>query len=459
MALPALVQDARNTAIAQTAIAGFVGGANPPRFKENYPPGGLHPALVVSNSYLLLLGREEARCRGESGPLFNAGIFSSAVHRYVGPSSKGGTAVFRHRAIVLSVLCLVFSGVRSVSAVVQYTVTDLGTLGGPWSYAYGINASGQVVGWSDMTSSSPYSPYAFLYSNGTMTNLGTVPNGGGTQANGINDSGQIVGQTTGGNGNGFLYSNGVMTLVNTPAGYSSSQPTAINDSGQIAGFFYKGNNPWNTPERAFLYSNGTMQDLGTLPSGGSSYATGVNANGQVVGGSGNGYFAHAFLYSAGTMTDLGTISAKFDGSSATGINASGQVVGYCDVAEGYYQHAFLYSNGTMADLGTFGGLGSQALGINSSGQVVGWAEINGGYKDAFLDSNGTMTDLNSLIDPASGWILGSANAINDSGQIAGCGYVGGNDHAFLLTPIPEPSTLALLLAGVVGVLALAWRRV
>ena len=54
--------------------------------------------------------------------------------------------MFRRCAMVLGVASLVFSGVGSVSAVVQYTVTDLGTLGGSGSYAYGINASGQVVG-------------------------------------------------------------------------------------------------------------------------------------------------------------------------------------------------------------------------------------------------------------------------------------------------------------------------
>jgi hypothetical protein len=44
-------KDVRNTIFAPVAIADSVGGdANPPRFRENYPPGGLHPALVVSNS-------------------------------------------------------------------------------------------------------------------------------------------------------------------------------------------------------------------------------------------------------------------------------------------------------------------------------------------------------------------------------------------------------------------------
>ena len=88
---------------------------------------------------------------------------------------------------------------------------------------------------------------------------------------------------------------------------------------------------------------------------------------------------------------------------------------------GGYSHAFLYSNGTMTDLGTLpGGLDSEGYGINASGQVVGYSEINSGSDiRAFLYSNGTMTDLNSLIDPACGWTLLDAYAINDSGQIVG----------------------------------------
>ena len=92
--------------------------------------------------------------------------------------------------IIMMASVLMLVGSRQVMSVTQYTITDLGTLGGSSSGAGGINNSGQVVGWSDITGNS--AGRAFLYDGTAMQDLGTL---GGTtsEALGINDSGQFVG--------------------------------------------------------------------------------------------------------------------------------------------------------------------------------------------------------------------------------------------------------------------------
>ena len=68
-----------------------------------------------------------------------------------------------------------------------------------------------------------------------------------------------------------------------------------------------------------------------------------------------------------------------------------------------------------------------------------------------------MSDLNNDISSGSGWTLDEATGINDKGQIVGYGTnPSGQSEAFLLTPVPEPSTLAL---GGMGMAAFwGWRR-
>ena len=263
-----------------------------------------------------------------------------------------------HPRWAVTALCVV--ALCSVSAApawaAGYTITDLGDLGGGYSYAYGINASGQVVG--NSYTSGGYQ-HAFLYSNKTMTDLGTFS---GTPsytsytsfANGININGQVVGQST------------------TNGAYTSAS-------------------------HAFLYSNGSMTDLGTL-GGTSSSASGINTSGQVVGNSSN----HAFLYSNNTgMTDLGTLGGG--ASFANGININGQVVGRSYTANGSGTDAFLYNGGSLLDLNSLLSPGSgwtlyNATGINDLGQIVGAGVING-QDQAFL-----MTPVPL---PASTWLFGS----------------------------------------------------
>ena len=73
------------------------------------------------------------------------------------------------------------------------TMTDLGTLGGPYCVAYAINDSGEVVGES---TDSTGATFGFLDKNGTMENLNALdPNSGWQELSveSINNAGQIVG--------------------------------------------------------------------------------------------------------------------------------------------------------------------------------------------------------------------------------------------------------------------------
>jgi len=137
------------------------------------------------------------------------------------------------------------------------------------------------------------------------------------------------------------------------------------------------------------------------------------------------------------------------------------------VVSGSAQPVFGQTRYTVTDLGTLGGLTSNAYGINDSGQIVGQADTSGNSAThAFLKSgSGPIQDLNDLIDPASRWTLEEAKGINDLGQIVGYGWTGGPNRgpnrAFLLTPVPKPSTLVLCSGlGVVGLLVMGrwWRR-
>lgn len=229
----------------------------------------------------------------------------------------------------------------------------IGTLGGQRSKAFALNASGHAVGWSETAQSSTgllVTPHAFLYADGVRHDLGVLPGKAVSVAYGINDAGQIVGYSGSGIAAGsraFLYQNGTMTELGTLSAGANATSSAlgINNQGQIVGYASTdgGNN------HAFLYTDGVMQDLGTLSNQGDSYAHAINAAGWVVGTS-DQYLpqtyttaSRAFLYVDGQMHALNALIDGFgvsddvqfardiDALNATGhvgkpINDWGQIV-------------------------------------------------------------------------------------------------------------------------------------
>ncbi len=207
-------------------------------------------------------------------------------------------------------------------------------------------------------------------------------------------------------------------------------------------------------DAAVMYS---VTDLGTL-GGNSSSADDINDNGQVVGSAitasgGNRTFVWDSTNGIRNLDPLGS-----DTSIANGINNKSQVVGFFGGVASSSRAFLSDSTNGLQNLGTLDGYpNSYASDINNNGQIVGYT-----FSDfrALLWDNGVISDINTLIDPSSGWILGSANAINNKGQIVGEGRLNGQYgvRAFLLTPIsqapgrvPEPtSTLGLLAFGALG---------
>jgi probable HAF family extracellular repeat protein len=299
------------------------------------------------------------------------------------------------------------------------TIVGLGDLGGGSSEATAINNLGQVVGYSTTSNGQDH---AFLYSDGTMTDIGT--SGASSYAYGINDSGQVAGYSiTGSVTHAFRYSDGKLTDLGTLGG-AYSFAFAINKSGEVAGYSADAN---GTPE-AFVSDGSTMTDLGGLGTddqGNSldSYAYGINNSGQIVGyasvsaDGGNTVTSHAFIDSGGVMTDLGA----GDPSTALGINNAGQVIG---VGKSAY---YIESNGVFTTLSAL------PAGINDNGDVVGYTQGSNSQSDPYLYTQGKMIDLNSLLPANSGWTLTNATAINNHDQIVGVGTYQGHQEAYLLT--------------------------
>ena len=325
----------------------------------------------------------------------------------------------------------------------EYSMRDLGTLGGKTCHASALNEQGQVVGYSDTKDGNSR---AFMTGpNGIgMTALAT-PESKRSYALGINLSGQVVGHIS-------LEDYSYRAFITGPHGREAREVGAgrgisneirrINNKGQV---IFKAAQV-NADDHLFI-SDSSANDLKKLPE--AFTPNNLNDYGLVIGTvfvdqKTNPRFNAAVLNLntmqiriLGSLLGNGT-DGNFNGTSfAYGINASGQIVGKAS-AKGELDRAFITNaeGKNMRDLGSLKHDGnSQANSINSSGQVVGWSATENSEQHAFVtgaDGN-HMRDLNLLVKKPIGIVLEDAESINDKGQIIA---KASNGFCFLLTPRP-----------------------
>jgi probable HAF family extracellular repeat protein len=274
-----------------------------------------------------------------------------------------------------------------------------------------------------------------------------------SNAHGLNDRGQIVGEVRF-DCNGLCgfprpvsWQDGVPTELPLLDGQLMGRAYSVNHKGRIVGYGLSDRSVYH----AVLWRDGQVIDLGTLGDKAkqaqtNSLALYVGADDIVVGTSGTGpgaFWSNAVRWDArGHITDLGVLPGGY-GSTAWAVNRAGTIVGTNFVSDSYDRRAVAWQNGQIIELAPFtSGANSTAFAISDSGTIVG-GESLGANTAALLwpGVNEPPVALKPLVANAclngsdDDYSLDVAQGINASGAIVVNGWqqsVGST--AFLLTP-------------------------
>jgi len=162
------------------------------------------------------------------------------------PDSAATAINDRGQVVGISGTCYKAVGALSAKHAVLWEdgkATDIGNLGGiAWNTPAAINNRGDVAGFSDLPGDDPDHPnfHAFFWTKRDgIQDLGTLPGDRISLAFGVNDRGQVVGESIGPNGRrAFLWQRGIMTDLNTLVPQGSPllvYANDINDAGEIVG--------------------------------------------------------------------------------------------------------------------------------------------------------------------------------------------------------------------------------
>lgn len=279
----------------------------------------------------------------------------------------------------------------------------------------------------------------FCYSHGKLTQLVPLPGDTGAEPTGLNDKGQVVGNSANGEvRHAVIFVNGAAQPLPVDS-HLSSEANDINNHGQIVGSL----SDVRDETQAYEITHGTVRLLGSL--GGPrtiGFATSINDCGQIAGAVSQPNtppepgFTVAFLYENGVMRALPTPPGH--GSLAESINARGQIVGNTELHNGGQEgiHAVLWYKGSIKKLLD---RPANAMYINNKGQVIG-GYLTAPFGSFLYEPGKGVRDVSSLVDPASGFTVVSAQAINDREEIVGFGCKENLCGPILLEPVHHGHT-------------------
>ena len=293
-----------------------------------------------------------------------------------------------------------------------------------------------------------------------------------TQALGINGSDTIVGYGNATTFNGFTLTlppvAGNFSRLNFPGADGGTQVIGISNgaSPTTVGFYVMGGvtngfantgGPGGTFTTVDVPTFAFMQLLGINGSGttAAGYWThdATGATGQIAGTVSGGP-----SFTSPTFTNINTLLPANVNSQATGVNDDGWVVGFYQPTSTTFT-GFLDKSGVISSITFPGSVSTQALGVNDLGEIVGDYTLANGDMLGFLDNGGVFSTINP---PGGGSTPAvTVNGINDLGHIVGFYTNATTDtvDGFVGTPVPEPSTWAMMLLGFAGLGFLAYRKV
>ncbi|HEX5683053.1 MAG TPA: hypothetical protein VFY73_03365 [Ideonella sp.] len=225
---------------------------------------------------------------------------------------------------------------------------------GPDGFSNGsdINQAGHAVG-SSQVKLGDFTAHATLWKDGAVTDLGGLAETDESSANGINDSGVIVGRSGPKNGDyrAVQWDAKGITDLGTLPDHVRSHASRINRDGIVIGF---SSAKHDFAPRPVAWKEGVIHDLGTLPGHPFGIVGAINADGKMVGSSFDKNFSGdiptLWLAVGRKPLDLNTLipngcvdaqGVSWSLQRATGINDRGEITAFGEKTDtGYKTAAF-----------------------------------------------------------------------------------------------------------------------